>query len=359
MVVHDPWTGGYTSIMRVRAPAFLLLDPETQDAQVSGWGRVQAGLCQSNLISRAQVLELCVPDSGDGLRDYYAQHAHGQDLSEWATENYRDLMDVAGPASSRSEALFALTLDSRRCKSLVQEVRRRAPRRGEGPRRAAAGGRGRVGGVLPARRGVAHRSGSRLRAALRLRPGDPPGPGLPTRPPAGTWPPRGRWRCRNTGTTCGPTPSFHSRVVADRVAPQPGVSDVPGPAGADPGDRPAADPAVRADPDGEGDEAGPAGQDRADLQRARQAEARAGREPGRRRRTHRHPAAGGRDQRRPRRHGLRRPARRQSGPTLDELTLAVGAIRQAAIQANCEARVLAGQQMQAFAAAALPLTRGF
>ena len=47
-----------------------------------------------------------------------------------------------------------------------------------------------------------------------------------------------------------------------------------------------------------------------------------------------------------------------SGPTLDELTLAVGTIRQAAIQAS-ETRVLAGQQMQAFAAAALPLTRGF
>ena len=64
VVVHDPWTGGYTAIMRVRAPAFLLLDPETQDAQVSGWGRVQAGLCQSNLISRAQVLEPLRP----GLR---------------------------------------------------------------------------------------------------------------------------------------------------------------------------------------------------------------------------------------------------------------------------------------------------
>jgi hypothetical protein len=48
-----------------------------------------------------------------------------------------------------------------------------------------------------------------------------------------------------------------------------------------------------------------------------------------------------------------------SAPTLDQLTLAVGAVRQAAIQAGCEARVLAGQQMQAFAAAALPLTRGF
>ena len=121
VVVHDPWTGGYTAIMRVRAPAFLLLDPETQDAKVTGWGRVQAGLCQSNLICRAQVLELCVPDSGDGLRDYYVAHAHGQDLSVWAAENYRELMDVAGPASSRSESMIALTLDSRRCRSLVRK----------------------------------------------------------------------------------------------------------------------------------------------------------------------------------------------------------------------------------------------
>ena len=47
-----------------------------------------------------------------------------------------------------------------------------------------------------------------------------------------------------------------------------------------------------------------------------------------------------------------------TAPTLDDLTLAVGAVRQAAIQAGCEARVLAGQQLQAFTAAALPLTRG-
>ena len=56
----------------VWAPAFLLLDPETQDAQVTGWGRVLAGLCQSTLIGRAQILESCVPDSGDALRDYHA-----------------------------------------------------------------------------------------------------------------------------------------------------------------------------------------------------------------------------------------------------------------------------------------------
>jgi len=121
VTVHDPWTGGYTAALRVRAPAFLLLDPETQDAQVNGWGRVLAGICQSNLISRIQVLEQCVPDSGDGLRDYHAQHAHGHDLSEWAAQNYRDLMDLAGPASSRSDVLLALTLDSKRCRGLIRK----------------------------------------------------------------------------------------------------------------------------------------------------------------------------------------------------------------------------------------------
>src|SRR6478752_5635269 len=29
VTVHDPWTGGYTAVLRLRAPAFLLLDPET------------------------------------------------------------------------------------------------------------------------------------------------------------------------------------------------------------------------------------------------------------------------------------------------------------------------------------------
>ena len=48
-----------------------------------------------------------------------------------------------------------------------------------------------------------------------------------------------------------------------------------------------------------------------------------------------------------------------TGATLDELTAAVGRIRQAALQSQCECRVLAGQQMQAFTAAALPFTRGF
>ena len=43
--------------------------------------------------------------------------------------------------------------------------------------------------------------------------------------------------------------------------------------------------------------------------------------------------------------------------TVEDLDGHVAALEQAAIQANCETRLLAGQQVQAFTAAALPLCR--
>ncbi len=43
--------------------------------------------------------------------------------------------------------------------------------------------------------------------------------------------------------------------------------------------------------------------------------------------------------------------------TIEDLDATVAALEQAAIQANCETRLLAGQQAQAFTAAALPLCR--
>jgi hypothetical protein len=47
-----------------------------------------------------------------------------------------------------------------------------------------------------------------------------------------------------------------------------------------------------------------------------------------------------------------------TAPDKDELDAAVAQIEQAAIQCECETRLLVGQQTQAFAAAALPLGRG-
>lgn len=46
-----------------------------------------------------------------------------------------------------------------------------------------------------------------------------------------------------------------------------------------------------------------------------------------------------------------------TAPTIEDLDAHFAALEQAAIQANCETRLLAGQQAKAFTAAALPLCR--
>ena len=356
VVVHDPWTGGYTSIMRVRAPAFLLLDPETQDAQVSGWGRVQAGLCQSQLISRAQVLELCVPDSGDGLRDYYTRHANGLDLSTWATENYRDLMDVAGPASSRSESMIALTLDARRCKTLV----RKSGGGHAGAMKVLAGQRRVVEGALGASSLPVEGWLTVADLAYEMRCAYDPA----VRPTLDYHPTAGRdiatagpmavqeyWDYLRTDT------AFHavlwltewprSNVYPTFLAPlilTPGIDrrltllfePIPTEKAIKQVQHDKTELISNAhDKHKLGQVANLADADELADTLQREAEINAG-------------------------HGDMAYAGLLvvSGPSLDDLTLAVGAVRQAATQAGCEARVLAGQQMQAFAAAALPLTRG-
>jgi hypothetical protein len=357
VAVHDPWIAGYTAVLRVRAPAFLLLDPETQDAQVGGWGRVLAGICQSNLISRVQVLEQCVSDSGDGLRDYYATHAGGQDLSTWASENYRDLMDVAGPASSRSEVLIALTLDIKRCRSLV----RKSGGGHVGALKVLTGQRRVVEAALSASSLAVEGWLSPEELAYDLRCAYDPAirPILDYRPTAGRdlasagpIAVQEHWDYLRTDT------AFHcvlwliewprSVVYPTFLAPlvlTPGI------------DRrlsllfepvPTAKAMKQVQHDktelisnahdrhrmGQVENLADADELADTLQR--EAEINAG-------------------------HGDIGYAGILvvSGPTVDDLTLAVGAVRQAAIQAGCEARVLAGQQMQAFAAGALPLTRGF
>ena len=357
VTVHDPWTGGYTAVLRVRAPAFLLLDPETQDAQVNGWGRVLAGICQSNLISRIQVLEQCVPDSGDGLRDYHATHAHGQHLSTWASENYRDLMDIAGPASSRSDVLIALTLDSKRCRSLV----RKSGGGHTGALKVLAGQRRVVEAALAASSLAVEGWLSPAELAYELRCAYDPAirPVLDYTPTvgrdlasAGPLAVQEHWDYLRTDT------AYHcvlwliewprSLVYPTFLAPlvlTPGIdrrlSLIYQPV-------PTAKALKQVQHDktelisnahdrhrlGQVENLADADELSDTLQR--EAEINAG-------------------------HGDIGYAGLLvvSAQTLDELTLAVGAVRQAAIQAACEARVLAGQQMQAFTAGALPLTRGF
>ena len=109
VMVHDPHLRTLTAVLTVSHPAFVLLDPAEQHRRVTGWGRVLAGTCRSGRISRLQVSERTLLDSGTGLDEWWDQH--GADDGSWAARTYRELIERAGPAGERHATTISLALD--------------------------------------------------------------------------------------------------------------------------------------------------------------------------------------------------------------------------------------------------------
>ncbi|MEU2726014.1 SCO6880 family protein [Streptomyces smyrnaeus] len=118
--VHDPHQATLTAVVRVSARAFALLDPASQASNVAGWGRTLAALARTGHIARIQVLERTVPDSGDALNRYWAEH--GNSDAPLAGQVYRDLIEAAGPAAAPHEAYVALALDMKAARRLINQA---------------------------------------------------------------------------------------------------------------------------------------------------------------------------------------------------------------------------------------------
>lgn len=108
-MIHDPTAATLTVMIELSHPAFVLLDPVEQNRRVESWGRVLATICRSGRISQLQVLERTLPDSGQGLAEWWA--AHGTDDGSWAATTYAELIDRAGPAGERHATTLSLSLD--------------------------------------------------------------------------------------------------------------------------------------------------------------------------------------------------------------------------------------------------------
>jgi hypothetical protein len=107
--VHDPRRRRLTAVARIEGPAHLLQNSDEQDRRVTAYGQLIAGLCQSNRIVRAQILERTLPDPGDSLTNWAEQR--GLDPRQPAGAIYQDLLRHAAPAPAKHETLFAFTLD--------------------------------------------------------------------------------------------------------------------------------------------------------------------------------------------------------------------------------------------------------
>ncbi|MFD8645154.1 MULTISPECIES: SCO6880 family protein [Streptomyces] len=118
--VHDPHGQTLTAIARVSSRAFALLDPATQNHNVSAWGRALAGVARTGHVATVQVLERTVPDSGDTLARHWAQY--GQADAPVAGQVYAELVASAGPTAAPHEAYLAISLDLKAAKRLVSQA---------------------------------------------------------------------------------------------------------------------------------------------------------------------------------------------------------------------------------------------
>ncbi|NEA59761.1 hypothetical protein G3I60_37790 [Streptomyces sp. SID13666] len=118
--VHNPHTGTLTAVVKVSSRAYALLDPVTQNRNVSGWGRALAALARTGQVARIQVIERTVPDSGDALRRYWAEH--GNPDAPLAGRIYSELIASAGPAAAPHEAYVAVSLDAKAARRLINQA---------------------------------------------------------------------------------------------------------------------------------------------------------------------------------------------------------------------------------------------
>ena len=108
--VFDPHRRWLMAVVKVSAPAFVLLSRPDQARRVDAGARVLAGLSRSGGVVRLQVLERSLPDSGDALAQWWGHQRRPDD--GWAPRVYGELIAAAGPTASRHETFLTLAVDA-------------------------------------------------------------------------------------------------------------------------------------------------------------------------------------------------------------------------------------------------------
>jgi hypothetical protein len=120
-VVKDPYAQTYTAILVLEGSTFSLLETSVQGSRVDAWGSLLAQLCSENaVISRLQVLERTVPDSGDALhRDWSRRGIHDASLQ---AANYEQLLAAVDGSTQAHECFVAVSVDARRAGSEIRQA---------------------------------------------------------------------------------------------------------------------------------------------------------------------------------------------------------------------------------------------
>jgi hypothetical protein len=114
--IGDRWT----VVLKVRGSNYVLADRATQERRISDWGALLSQCGQEgSRIASIQWLERTVPDSGHDLDQWW--HQHGDPDAAYA-DAYASLIDRAGPAATRHETFFAVSIDAHKLRRPIRQA---------------------------------------------------------------------------------------------------------------------------------------------------------------------------------------------------------------------------------------------
>ena len=133
-ILHAPYAGSaesiaiafhrldrtYTAVARVRFPGIGLIDSIRREQRVDAWGGLLAGLCtEGNPITRIQVLQRLLPESGAALRRWHTDHLDPAAPTA-AVDTTTALLATASVATSHRDAYIAVTMDTQRAAHAIK-----------------------------------------------------------------------------------------------------------------------------------------------------------------------------------------------------------------------------------------------
>jgi hypothetical protein len=119
-MIHDPHRHTLTATIAVTHPAFVLLDASDQARRVTAWGRALAAMSRTGHIAAVQVLETTMPDNGAAISDYWRTHRAVGD--SWPARTYAEFIRDAAPSSAKHHSQVALTLDLRKAARAIGQA---------------------------------------------------------------------------------------------------------------------------------------------------------------------------------------------------------------------------------------------
>jgi len=107
-------------VLKVRGANYVLADRATQERRIADWGALLSQCGQEgSRIAAIQWLERTVPDSGHDLEQWWHQHGHASATYAGA---YDELIEHAGPAATRHESYFAVSIDAHKLRRPIRQA---------------------------------------------------------------------------------------------------------------------------------------------------------------------------------------------------------------------------------------------